>query len=179
LSRKQADLIFSVILLGIVGWMTWEALKWDRRASLFPVAIGVPATLLCLLQLGFAVRGVVRTPVVASIPAELVEDIPAEVARQRTRDMVLWILGITVGIVGLGFELGSALISFAFLRFAARERVRVGILVGMVTYLFFYVIFDRALSIPFPPGVLAELLGQGEPLDHLIMNPIANLLQGG
>ncbi|HYY89733.1 MAG TPA: hypothetical protein VFA49_13120, partial [Chloroflexota bacterium] len=75
MSRKQADLIFSVVLLAVVGWMVWEAGKWDLRARLFPLAVGVPALGLALLQLGFllrptraqtpAARGVVEDPEIA------------------------------------------------------------------------------------------------------------------
>jgi cation transporter-like permease len=151
LARKQADLIFSVVLLAIVSWMTWEALKWDRRAGLFPLAIGVPASALCLLQLGFAARAVLP----ARVRGQAAEGVlPDDGARRRTAEIVGWILIMTMGIVLLGFELGSAVISFAFLRFAAHETVRISVGVSVLTYLFFYVIFDRALNIPFPPGLL-------------------------
>jgi hypothetical protein len=218
LYRKQADLIFSLVLLAIVAWMTWEAQKWDRRASLFPLAIGVPATLFCVLQLGFAVRALLAAPAARAAaspvtPAaaaavvdgaattertsradEVVADavqqafgagsnfeaeevLPDDVVRKRTAQIVGWILIITLGIVVLGFELGSAAISFAFLRLAAHEKLRLSIIISVLTYLFFYVVFDRALNIPFPPGVLAEMLGRGEPLDHLLLDPIADLIQ--
>jgi hypothetical protein len=91
--------------------------------------------------------------------------------------MVMWILIITAGIVVFGFELGSAIISFAFLRLAAHEKVRLSLIISLLTYLFFYIVFDRALSIPFPAGLLAEALGRGEPLDHALFNPIADLIQ--
>ncbi|HEV7665496.1 MAG TPA: tripartite tricarboxylate transporter TctB family protein [Chloroflexota bacterium] len=206
MSRKQADLIFSLVLLAIVGWMTWEAQKWDRRAGLFPAAIGIPATILCLLQLGFATRALLLAPAAPSVVEpqavgaaaggadgvvaqaveqafgagsefEAEEAIPQDVSRRRTRQMVMWILIITAGIVVFGFELGSAIISFAFLRLAAHEKVRLSLIISLLTYLFFYIVFDRALSIPFPAGLLAEALGRGEPLDHALFNPIADLIQ--
>ena len=73
---------------------------------------------------------------------------------QRTRQMIAWILAMAAGIVLLGFEIGSALLTFAFLRFAARERVWLSLTLAIATFLFFYVVFDRGLNIPFPPGLL-------------------------
>jgi glucose dehydrogenase len=56
LSRKQADLIFSLALLALIAWMVWEAGKWDLRARLFPLAVGVPAIVLALVQLAFLLK---------------------------------------------------------------------------------------------------------------------------
>lgn len=210
MSRKQADLIFSLVLLALVSWMVWEAGKWDLRARLFPLAVGVPAIALALLQVGFLLRpavsrqrGVVAdgsapeagTAAAAPAPgptgvvvAEAVErafgpgsaseadsDIPDDVARWRTLHMVGWVLAIALGIVVLGFELGAAVLTFLFLHFAARERLRTSILISLATYLAFYILFDRMLFIPFPPGVVGDALG-GTPVDHRLMDPIANFI---
>jgi hypothetical protein len=212
LSRKQADLIFSLVLLGIVTWMTWEATHWDKRAGLFPLSVGIPAVALCVLQLVFAIRGAIlerrhaAMPVVvpataagapeagpvssggvmaeaieqafgAGSAAEAEEDIPPAVVRRRTIEMSAWIIGIALGILVFGFELGAALLSFAFLRWGAKEKVRISLVIAVFTYLFFYVVFDRSLNIPFPEGWLADAVGQTQPLDHFIVDPIANFIQ--
>jgi hypothetical protein len=222
LSRKYGDLLFSLVLLGVVAWMAWEARKWDTRASLFPLVIGVPGIALALLQVGFAVRNLRRAPVTemamaepeampaavegattqaangavaasssATVMAEAVErafgagsaveqeeSIAPELVRRRTLEMSAWIVGITVGIVVLGFELGAAVVSFAFLRFPGKETIRTSLVVALLTYLFFYTVFDRALNIPFPSGTLSDVMGLTEPLDHYAMDPIVNLLPG-
>jgi Tripartite tricarboxylate transporter TctB family len=205
LSRKQADLVFSLVLLGVVSWMVWEAGKWDLRARLFPVAVGVPAIGLALLQFGFLLKpslsrartatpdrsapeagqgstGVVMAEAIerafgpgSASEAESVVD--PHVARARTLHMVGWVLAITIGIVVLGFELGAAVLTFLFLRVASHERLRTSILIALATYLSFYILFDRALFIPFPPGALADTLGLEKPLDHYLVDPLASLLQ--
>jgi hypothetical protein len=186
--------------------MVWEAGKWDLRARLFPVAVGVPAIGLALLQLGFLVkpsiaraRAAARQPSASEaapggtdvVMAEAMERafgpgsaseaeaaaVPPDVARARTLHMVGWVLGITVGIVVLGFELGAAVLTFLFLHFASHERLRTSVLIALATYLSFYVLFDRALFIPFPPGALADTLGLEKPLDHYVVDPIASLVQ--
>jgi hypothetical protein len=90
--------------------------------------------------------------------------------------MVGWILGITLAIVLLGFELGATLLTFLFLRLAAHERLRTSVAIAVATYLFFYIVFDRALYIPFPPGAVADLFGL-KPLDHYLADPIADFIQ--
>jgi hypothetical protein len=153
LSRKQADLIVSITLIAIIGWMVWEARAWDPRARLFPLAIGIPAFCVALLQLGISTRALRRVDLATrSAGGGSLEAEPHD--SQRTRQMIAWILAMAAGIVLLGFEIGSALLTFAFLRFAARERVWLSLTLAIATFLFFYVVFDRGLNIPFPPGLL-------------------------
>jgi ABC-type multidrug transport system fused ATPase/permease subunit len=201
LSRKQADVIFSLLILAIVGWMVWQARAWDLRAGLFPLAIGVPAVGLAVLQLVFAVRGprVSQAALSAAAPlhvsaseaviAEAVEhafgagsimeeeeSLPSDVVRRRTLEMVAWILVMATGIVLLGFELGAAVVSLLFLRLRAHESWRTSAAIALSTYLFLYVVFDRALNIPLPNGAIADALGLNA-FDHYLTDPIANFIQ--
>ena len=202
MSRKRVDLLFSLVLLAIIVWMTWEAQKWDARARLFPTAIGLPAAAIALLQVAFAVRRLLARPrpavVTQTVPetisgsdvviAEAVEhafghgsvmeeedSLAPAIVRRRTLEMVAWIVGIMASIVLLGFELGAALMSLLFLRLRGHESWRLTLGVALATYLFFYVIFDRALSIPLPNGAIADALGLNT-LDHYVSDPIANFV---
>jgi hypothetical protein len=153
LPRKQADLIVSLAITAIIAWMVWDARGWDARARLFPVAIGIPALCVALLQLGLSVRALRRVDLAkVSVGGGSLEADPK--LSQRTRQMIAWIVAMTAGMVLLGFEVGSALLTFAFLRFAARERVWLSLTLAVMTFLFFYLVFDRGLNIPFPPGLL-------------------------
>ena len=133
-------------MVGIIGWMVWEARGWDARARLFPVAIGIPALAIASLQVGLSLRGLRRSVEVTLVGGS--QD------SRRTRQMIAWIVAMAAGIVLLGFEIGSALLTFAFLRFAARERVWLSLTLAVLTFLSFYLVFDRGLNIPFPAGVL-------------------------
>jgi hypothetical protein len=201
LSRKRVDTLFSLVLLGIIVWMTWEAQKWDARARLFPLAIGLPVAVIALLQVVFALRGLRAAPVAAAaetapqavsgsdvVIAEAVEhafgqgstmaqeeNLAPAVVRRRTLEMVGWILGITASIVLLGFELGAGVMSLVFLRLRGHESWRAALCIALATYLFFYVIFDRALNIPLPNGAIADALGLNA-LDHYVVDPIADFV---
>jgi hypothetical protein len=200
LSRKRVDILFSLVLLAIIVWMIWEAQQWDARARLFPVAIGIPAAVIALVQVVFALRSL-RAPLAAAadtapqdvsgsdvVIAEAVEhafgqgstmaqeeNLAPAIVRRRTLEMVGWILGITASIVLLGFELGAGLMSLVFLRMRGHESWRVALCIALATYLFFYVIFDRALNIPLPNGAIADALGLNA-LDHYVMDPIADFV---
>jgi hypothetical protein len=175
----------------------------DTLFSLFPVAIGIPAAVIALLQVGFALRAL-RADAVAAAPApdtapressgsdvviaEAVEhafgqgstmaeetNLAPAVVRRRTLEMVGWILGITASIVLLGFELGAGVMSLVFLRLRGHESWRVALCIALTTYFFFYVVFDRVLNIPLPNGALADALGLNA-LDHYVMDPIADFV---
>ena len=203
--QKRADLVFSLILLLVVGWMVWQATGWEPRARLFPLATGVVALVAAVGQVAVAARrvrlagvesGAIAPPMAdegapsatSAIVAQAIEEafgpgsvagseetIAPDVARRRTTEMVVWFLGITAGVVVLGFELGATVMTLWFLRVAAHERWQTSLWVALATYVFFYVIFDRGLHIPFPAGVFADALGL-QALDHYISDPIASLI---
>ncbi len=105
------------------------------------------------------------------------EEIPPEVVRHRVFEMTWWILLFAAGIVVLGFKVGAGLLTLAFMRLAARERWKTSIYVSLATYLFFYLLFDYWLHIPFNAGLIADRLGL-RPLDNYVMDPIMDLFKG-
>ncbi len=216
MSRKKADLIFSILILAIAVWMVWEARDWGFRARLFPWAIGYPAIGLALLQLGFAIRhalapapqpetqraavarpgaprpdeleAIQRGPDAAVVEAavesafgpgseaaEEEEELPPELVRRRVIQMTAWILAFAVGVVLLGFKVSSALTTFAFLRFGAHETWKTTFWLALGTYLFFFLVFDYSLSIPLPPGWVAESLGL-QSFDSYLTDPVIRLI---
>lgn len=202
--RKAADLTFGLIILCLLASMVWAARDWAAEPRLFPWTIGIPATILAAFQLALLVRQAVKKDapvnvaerdtvatatsgeagVISSAVAQAFgegsaaaaeDDIPPGVVRRRTIEMSLWILAFVAGIMIIGFKLGAALLSFAFLRFAGeRWRTSISIAVGM--YLFFYLIFDLGLHIPFPGGWIAYSLNLPS-LDSLVTDPIESAIR--
>jgi len=105
------------------------------------------------------------------------EELPPEVVWRRTFGMSAWIMLFAVTVVLLGFKVSAGLATLAFLRFAAREKWKPTLLISLGTYLFFYLAFDRALNIPFPPGWIAETLGL-QSFDAYLVDPVIRLLAG-
>ena len=153
--------------------MVWEASQWGNRARLFPVSVALPTLGLALLQVGVLLRTrKARDAVAAGVAGP-----SADTARSRGVHIVAWVLAMALASVVLGFELAAGLVTFVFLRVACHERARTSFTAGLVMYLIFYGLFDRALLVPFPAGSLAQVLGLDEPLDHHLLDPLAALMQ--
>ncbi|MEI6454544.1 MAG: hypothetical protein WCO31_08120, partial [Actinomycetes bacterium] len=97
------------------------------------------------------------------------------VERQRTLAMIGWVVAMALGIATIGLELGSAILTLVFLRFAAKERWGISLWIAGFTYLFFFIVFDRALNIPLPPGWINDTLGI-KSVDSYVMDPIADFI---
>jgi putative tricarboxylic transport membrane protein len=164
--------IFALAVLAVLAWMVWQAGNWGYRARLFPMVVGIPAIGLALLELGLLLKSSTAQRAFSVAP----DAPPPRVARARILQMVGWVMAIAIGIVLLGFELAAGLLTFVFLRFAAHERSRISLTIALATYLSFYVLFDRALLVPFPPGALADSLGLDKPLDHFVLDAVASLI---
>jgi hypothetical protein len=104
------------------------------------------------------------------------EEIPPEVVRRRSFEMVGWILGFAVGILLLGFTMAAGLLSLLFFKTASRERWSTALWISISTYLFFYIVFERALNIPFPAGLIADWLHP--PSLNTFVDPLINPLMG-
>lgn len=133
----------------------------DSPRTRFPLAIGIPSLGLALLALGLELRGA-RGPAMATsaVEAEPAEPLrPPEVVRQRTLAMMGWVVGFFLGIWLLGFSLAVPVLTFLYLKLGAGERWPISLALTALGYAFFHGLFDSALHVPFPQGLLFELLG--------------------
>jgi hypothetical protein len=105
------------------------------------------------------------------------DELPPEMVWRRTFGMSAWIMAFALTVVLLGFKVSAGLATLAFLRCAAHEKWKITLLISLGTYLFFYLAFDFALNIPFPPGWIAETLGL-QSFDSYLMDPIIRLVAG-
>src|SRR5439155_5513781 len=112
-----------------------------------------------------------------SAPAEE-EEIPPDLARRRALEMSAWILGFTAAIYLIGFKLGPGLVTLAFLRLGARESWRMSVGVSVGVYLFFLLVFEVALNIRLPAGLIPDVLGY-EAIDSPLVDILSGILHGG
>lgn len=168
MSPKRIEPIVSLFIVLVLGWVLWEARAWPLHSRLFPWSVGFCGLGLALIQLAFALRdylrfeptlevGPQRTPSEAVLYGQVTSE--PEVVRGRIIVICAWILGFYLGLWFLGFKLGSLILTFAFLRFTAKERRSVSATVAIMSYLFFIVVFDLVLAMPLTSGLVAELIG--------------------
>jgi polyferredoxin len=89
---------------------------------------------------------------------ESAREIAPDEVRNRTMVIASWIVGFFLAIWFLGFTIASALATFLYLKVSSGERWATSIALAFVAWAFFYGMFDYALKLPFPEGVLMDWL---------------------
>jgi hypothetical protein len=173
LAKKRIEVFFSVLIVLFLVWVLWEARNWPAPSRLFPWSLGFTVLGLALIQVVVAWRAAFKANQNAvpeweldgekekpnpgadpGVAGDLV--VPQEIVRRRTWTICIWILGFFFGIWLLGFKFGSLGLTFAFLRFTAKETWFISTAIAVGTYLFFWLIFDIALRVPLGSGLIAD-----------------------
>ena len=66
----------------------------------------------------------------------------------------IYLVGFLIVIWLLGFSLAVPVTTLLYLKIAGKEKWPIAILISFVSWTFFYALFERALTIPFPEGLL-------------------------
>ncbi|HEX6436738.1 MAG TPA: tripartite tricarboxylate transporter TctB family protein, partial [Candidatus Binatia bacterium] len=143
--------LFTLIIATIIAVALFESRNFGFRAGLFPWVIGIPTLLLALVQLA---KDVTRPK---EARASEHEEISPEVARQRTVSIIGWTVGCFLAIWLLGFSYAVPLFVFVYLKFEGREGWLVSIAVTFFSWLFFHMLFERILNVPFPDPLLLSI----------------------
>ena len=149
--------VFAGCLVGVVALALWQSRTFNTRAGLFPWVIGFPLLALATVQFIKELTGKARGRSRKADVGE--EDIPRQVVNRRTRNMILWILAYFAAIWFVGFTIGGVLCSFIQLKFGSKEKWGMTLALTAGLFVFVYLLFERLLHVPFPPGYLFEALG--------------------
>ena len=130
------------------------------RAGLFPWVIGIPTLILAVAQLGRDLYGKKKKKEL--YPGEIPEtEVSPEDTKRRTISIILWTIGFFVAIWLLGFSYAVPLTILLYLKLAGHERWPLSIAVTFFSWLFYWGLFERMLNVPFPEGLLIELIKGG------------------
>ena len=146
------EAVFTAAIVVAIGWALWASRDFGYRAGLFPWAIGFPLLALALAHLGLSLTGKEPHRGV-EVTAGPEPDLPKSLVYRRTAVIVGWIVGFFVLIWLLGFSIAVPLATFLYLK-AASEKWPITIVVTAFAWGFFDLLFNRALSVPFPDGQL-------------------------
>lgn len=149
---------FSFLAAALFAWALWQSTDWGLRARLFPWVIGVVGLPLAVIGLALDIRRLIiqRKPP-ERLAVSVAEGDKASRA-VRTAKITGWILGYFVAIGLLGFSLAVPLMTLFYLK-AAKERWLVTLVLTVSAWSLYYGLFEYALHVPFPEGVLLSLLG--------------------
>jgi len=95
---------------------------------------------------------------VEAAPLYAEPEIDPIVARQRALPIGCWIVGFFLAIWIVGFVPASAVATLLYLKFGAGEKWPISLALTAACWLFFFAVFDYALSLPFPTGALFDWL---------------------
>ena len=140
----------SLIMFVVFATMSLIALSFPDKAKLMPLIVGIPGTILALVQLFIELRSTLGQ---TAETADLVrETVGAE------RQMFTWMFLFFFGILGFGFIYAAPLLVFGFLWFGKGESLKVGLVGGAATWGILYGLFQRGFQIPLFDGLLLEWL---------------------
>jgi len=155
--------LFALFFVALFAFIVYQAKfgfgSWEPRAALFPLAIGIPCLILAILIVGFELFRSKRPVAAENVsPAEAAHEIAPYEARNRTIVIASWIVGFFLIIWFLGFPIASALATLLYLKFSGGERWATSVALALIAWAFFYGMFDYALKLPFPEGLLIDWL---------------------
>ncbi len=155
--HSRASLALALGMMAVSGYAVIAAWAWPWKASLFPLAIGVPVFVLSAAEAAWVVLGTTEKSEVQDV--QIAQDVPERVALGRTASAAAWIAGFFAAIVLVGFPAAVPLFVFLYLKLEGRERWVFSAVFTAVIWACFYGLFDRLLHLPFPQGWLAAWLG--------------------
>jgi TctA family transporter len=171
-ATHRADVPITLGFFLLAVWVLYQASSWPFRTSVFPLATGALLLVLVLLKL-FSHVGRVLPAVPAaharavgweSGPADpkspshmqedVVPDIFAAASRLEWLSAFTWMATFFVLLWLVGALVAVPLFALVYLLVAARQSVVLAGTYALASWLFIYGLFDRALRVPLPAGVL-------------------------
>src|SRR5262245_59296078 len=148
-------IIFTGCVIILLALALWQSRNFGVRAGLFPWVIGTPTLLLALLQLIKDLRG--HEKVSGPTESEGAIHVSPELASRRTWVIIGWTIGFFLAIWLLGFSYAVPLTMVLYLMIAGREKWPITAVMAFGSWVFFYLLFERMLSVPFPDGLIFTL----------------------
>lgn len=143
--------VFSFCIVVTLASALWASRSFGFRAGLFPWTIGSAILVLAVLQFAMDVLGKTK---ISSLEGAIGEDLPKEGVYRRTAGIICWIFGFFVAIWLLGFPLAVPVMTFLYLKIAGREKWPLAVGLTVLAWGFFFVLFERALRMPFSDGLI-------------------------
>ena len=131
------------------------------QARLYPWAIGIPMLVLAFIQVILELRGYkAKQPSdAAPMDFQFTKAIEPAVAKKRAIIMFGWLLGFFLLVWLLGFEYGIPIMVFSYLKFQSNESWLLSTILTVLAFIFFYALFVKLLTLPFPQGLIFAWLG--------------------
>lgn len=154
--RFDRRVLFTLCVIILLALALWQSRNFGTRAGLFPWVIGTPTLLLALFQLVKDLWGHQKVSA-PHFPGEGAVEISREAVTRRTLTIIGWIVGFFITIWLLGFSYAVPLTMVLYLTLAGREKWTTTAIMTLCTWIFFHLLFERMLNVPFPDGLVFSL----------------------
>jgi hypothetical protein len=159
--KVKPQAIFSFVFLIFFIVFVYQAQDWRLQARLYPWAIGIPMIILALIQVILDLKGVERkqkdeAPV---MDYQFSQTVDPKIAKRRAITMFCWLFGFFFSIWLIGFSITIPLMVFSYLKIQSNEKWMISIVLTALAWVFFYFLFVKLLTLPFPDGLIFTWLG--------------------
>lgn len=157
--KFSGSLLFALFVTLIVVSSLVTSREWSFATRLFPWAMGIPALILCAIQLFSELRRARGVTVEADDNSGVMDltadrDVPFAQVVRRGGNLFAWILGLFASILLIGFVITAPLFIWLYLTFQAREKWWVSLLWTVVIAVFLLGLFHFILRVPWPHGII-------------------------
>jgi hypothetical protein len=159
MKSKKGHIYFSAFLLWISGYAILAASRWSFKTGFFPLAIAIPLFGLVLIHLYLEFFGAPETAGGPAVDTEFSGEVSEEVARRRAFVIFAWIAAFILFVYLIGFPVTVPLFVFLYLKFQSDASWVHSSVLTVITWGFFYLLFQKLVHIQFEAGLLQTLLG--------------------
>lgn len=157
--RFQMRTVLTVFFIAVFSYVVFESNNMPEQARIYPWTISIIALLLLSWQL-------LREILPSKIPetretgadVDFTEEEASPEGKKRTLELFIWVYGFGLALWLLGFFVAIPVMVFSYL-VRHREGRIVTIAMPAVAGGATWGLFNNLLHLPFPPGVIFELLG--------------------
>ncbi len=130
------------------------------QARLYPWAIGIPMIVLAVIQVIMDLKGIEhKQQDAAPVDLQTTVNVEPAVAFRRTVNIFSWFIGFFLGVWLIGFSITIAVVVFSYMYFHGKEKLVLSATLTAIAWIFFYALFVKLLTLPFPEGQIQTWLG--------------------
>lgn len=159
--KLSGPAVFSLCALIFFIVFVYEAREWRPQARLYPWAIGIPMIVLAIVQVVLDLRGYKPKASADGSPVDFqfAKGTDPATEKKRAITMFAWFVGFLFVVWLIGFEIGIPATVFSYLKFQGRESWVLSLILTTVAGAFFWGLFVKTLTLPFPQGAVFTWLG--------------------
>jgi hypothetical protein len=157
--KNTGNVIFSLFLVALAGYVIYSASHWSFKTGFFPLAAAIPLMILALLHLALQLFGRPEATGERAAEAEFSNELPPELLRRRAIATFSWIGGFVLLVFLLSFPIAVPLFIFLYLRFQSDVNWLRSAALTALTWGFYHALFERLINLRFEPGWVQTTLG--------------------